>query len=87
MRIVSLCPSLTELVYDLGRGDDLVGITKFCIHPAERVESVEQVGGTKNPKVERIVELPLTTEARINMQKTVGAIQADLEELRNLGLL
>ena len=37
--------------------------------------------------VERIVELPLTTEARINMQKTVGAIQADLEELRNLGLL
>ncbi|MCB9903255.1 MAG: ABC transporter substrate-binding protein [Planctomycetes bacterium] len=57
MRIVSLCPSLTELVYDLGRGDDLVGITKFCIHPADRVASVEKVGGTKDPKVERIVEL------------------------------
>jgi len=57
MRIVSLCPSLTELVYDLGRGDDLVGITKFCIHPADRVASVEKVGGTKDPKVDRIIEL------------------------------
>jgi len=57
MRIVSLCPSLTELVFDLGRGEELVGITKFCVHPADRVGAVEKVGGTKNPKVERIVQL------------------------------
>lgn len=57
MRIVSLCPSLTELVFDLGRGTDLVGITQFCVHPADRVGSIEKVGGTKNPKVERIIEL------------------------------
>ena len=57
MRIVSLCPSLTELVFDLGHGDELVGRTKFCIHPADRVEAVEKVGGTKNPKLERIIEL------------------------------
>ena len=57
MRIVSLCPSLTELVFDLGLGDSLVGRTKFCVHPAGRVDAVEKVGGTKNPKVERIVEL------------------------------
>jgi iron complex transport system substrate-binding protein len=57
MRIVSLCPSLTELVFDLGRGNDLVGRTKFCVHPADRVERVESVGGTKNPKIARIVEL------------------------------
>jgi iron complex transport system substrate-binding protein len=57
MRIVSLCPSLTELVFDLGRGDELVGRTRFCVHPAGRVDAVERVGGTKNPKVERIVEL------------------------------
>jgi ABC-type Fe3+-hydroxamate transport system substrate-binding protein len=57
MRIVSLCPSLTELVFDLGRGDDLVGRTKFCVHPAGRVEQVEMVGGTKNPKLGRIVAL------------------------------
>ncbi len=57
MRLVSLCPSLTELVFDLGRGDALVGRTKFCIHPADAVARVEKVGGTKNPKLERIVAL------------------------------
>lgn len=57
MRIVSLCPSLTELVFALGRGDELVGITDYCVHPAERVGAVEKVGGTKTPKVARIVEL------------------------------
>ena len=57
MKLVSLCPSLTELVFDLGAGEALVARTKFCVHPADRVESVEKVGGTKNPRVERIIEL------------------------------
>ncbi len=57
MRIVSLCPSLTELVFDLGLEDALVGRTKFCVHPADRVGRIEKVGGTKNPKIDRIVEL------------------------------
>ena len=57
MKLVSLCPSLTELVFDLGAGDALVARTKFCVHPADRVEAVEKVGGTKNPKIERIIEL------------------------------
>jgi ABC-type Fe3+-hydroxamate transport system substrate-binding protein len=57
MRLVSLCPSLTELVFDLGAGDELVGRTKFCVHPQPLVERVEKVGGTKNPKVARILEL------------------------------
>lgn len=57
MRIVSLCPSLTELAFDLGAGDELVGITEWCVHPADRVGKVEKVGGTKNPRVARIVEL------------------------------
>ena len=57
MRVVSLCPSLTELVFDLGRGDALVGRTKFCVHPAERVAAVPSVGGTKNPKIDRVVAL------------------------------
>ncbi|HEU4563558.1 MAG TPA: cobalamin-binding protein [Gemmatimonadaceae bacterium] len=57
MRIISLCPSLTELVFDLGRGGELVGRTKFCVHPADRVAAVEKVGGTKNPKIARIIEL------------------------------
>jgi len=54
---VSLCPSLTELVFDLGLGDSLVGVTKFCIHPADGARGIEKVGGTKTPKIERIVEL------------------------------
>ena len=57
VRIVSLCPSLTELVFDLGRGEDLVAITRWCIHPRDGVDEIEKAGGTKNPDVERIVEL------------------------------
>jgi ABC-type Fe3+-hydroxamate transport system substrate-binding protein len=57
MRIVSLCPSLTELLFDLGRGADVVGVTRFCVHPAEGVRDVEKVGGTKTPRVDRILEL------------------------------
>ncbi len=57
MRIVSLCPSLTELAFDLGLGDSLVGRTKFCVHPSPQVDTIEKVGGTKNPKIPRIVEL------------------------------
>lgn len=56
-RIVSLCPSLTELVFDLGAGSELVGITEWCVHPATRVGAIEKVGGTKNPRIERIVAL------------------------------
>ena len=57
MRVVSLCPSLTELVFDLGLGGDLVGVTEWCVHPADGVQGVERVGGTKDPDVARIVEL------------------------------
>lgn len=57
LRIISLCPSLTELVFHLGRGPDLVGITDYCIHPADGVAGIEKVGGTKSPAVARIVEL------------------------------
>lgn len=57
MRLVSLCPSLTETVFRLGRGSSLVGRTKFCVEPHGDVDSVERVGGTKNPKLERIVAL------------------------------
>ena len=57
MRLVSLCPSLTELVFDLGRGDELVGITDYCVHPADCVGRIESVGGTKTPDVGRIVAL------------------------------
>lgn len=47
-RIVSLVPSLTELLCDLGLKDQLVGITKFCVHPTEVYRSRTRVGGTKD---------------------------------------
>lgn len=56
-RIVSLVPSLTELLIDLGAGDRLVGRTRFCVHPKEKVEQVPIIGGTKNPRVDKILEL------------------------------
>lgn len=55
--IVSLVPSLTELLFDLGLGDRLTGRTRFCIHPEEKVESVPIVGGTKNPRLDKIIEI------------------------------
>lgn len=57
MRIVSLCPSVTELIADLGADADLVGITRYCSHPTEVAARVEHVGGTKDPDIDRIVAL------------------------------
>jgi len=54
MRIVSLCPSTTETLVDFGLADQLVGITRFCIHPAPVVASLTRVGGTKDPKLDAI---------------------------------
>lgn len=57
MRVVSLCPSLTETVFRLGKGESLVGRTKFCVEPREHIGAVPKVGGTKNPKLARILDL------------------------------
>lgn len=46
-RIVSLVPSQTELLFDLGLDDEVVGITKFCVHPETWFRSKKRVGGTK----------------------------------------
>lgn len=54
---MSLVPSLTELVCDLGLADQLVGRTGFCIHPRETLRRVPKVGGTKSVKVDRLREL------------------------------
>ena len=56
-RIVSLVPSQTELLFDLGLRDEVVGITKFCIHPDEWFISKTRVGGTKEVKTDRIEAL------------------------------
>lgn len=53
-RIISLVPSQTELLYDLGLRDEVVGITKFCVHPEEWFRSKTRIGGTKKYDFEKI---------------------------------
>jgi ABC-type Fe3+-hydroxamate transport system substrate-binding protein len=56
-RIVSLVPSQTELLYDLGLKEEVVGITKFCVHPDEWFRSKRRVGGTKSVHIEIVKAL------------------------------
>ena len=53
-RVISLVPSLTETLIELGLGERLVGRTRFCEHPTAAVESVPTVGGTKTPDLDAI---------------------------------
>lgn len=57
MRIVSLVPSLSETLCDLGLEDEIVGVTRWCVRPADLMAEKEKVGGTKDPDIARIVEL------------------------------
>ncbi|KAF0165855.1 MAG: iron hydroxamate ABC transporter periplasmic protein [Rhodocyclaceae bacterium] len=59
-RIVSLVPSLTELICDLGLADCLVGRTGFCVHPREALRHVPKVGGTKDVKLDAVRTLAPT---------------------------
>lgn len=56
-RIISLVPSQTELLFDLGLEEHIVGITKFCVHPYRAKQTKEIVGGTKNSKIDKIRDL------------------------------
>ena len=58
-RIVSLVPSQTELLIDLGLRKQVVGITKFCIHPASLKDEKTIVGGTKTLHLDKIRALSL----------------------------
>lgn len=53
-RIISLVPSQTELLYDLGLEEEVVGITKFCVHPEKWFRQKTRVGGTKQLHLEKI---------------------------------
>ena len=78
-RIVSLVPSVTELLCDLGLADRLVGRTGFCIHPAETVRAIAKVGGTKDVNIEKIRRLApthLVVNIDENEKPTVDALAA-----------
>lgn len=56
-RIISLVPSQTELLFDLGLNEEVIGITKFCVHPEEWFRIKTRIGGTKTVKVDMIASL------------------------------
>jgi ABC-type Fe3+-hydroxamate transport system substrate-binding protein len=56
-RVVSLVPSITELLIELGLGNKVVGRSKYCIEPKGLVESIPTIGGTKNVDIEQVLTL------------------------------
>jgi ABC-type Fe3+-hydroxamate transport system substrate-binding protein len=56
-RIVSLVPSQTELLHYLGLEDEVIGITKFCVHPKKWFQQKTRIGGTKTLNIDKIKEL------------------------------
>ncbi len=78
-RVVSLVPSITESLFDLGLGDRLVGRTDYCIYPMGLVERIPALGGTKNPDVAMIIALHpdvVIANQEENRREDVEALQA-----------
>ncbi len=78
-RVVSLVPSMTESLFDLGLGDSLVGITDYCVHPAQKVAGLPRVGGTKNPRLEEIRALDpdlVIANKEENTPETIRGLEA-----------
>lgn len=78
-RIVSLVPSLTELVCDLGLAAALVGRTGFCVHPREVVRQIPKVGGTKDVDLDAVRALApthLIADIDENRREQVEALMA-----------
>ena len=77
-RIVSLVPSITELLVDLGLGAYVVGRTGFCIHPTQHVQGIAKVGGTKDVNLVKLQKLA-PTHVIVNMDEnelpTVNALR------------
>jgi ABC-type Fe3+-hydroxamate transport system substrate-binding protein len=79
-RIISLVPSQTELLYDLGLRDEVIGITKFCIHPDEWFRRKQRVGGTKNLKIDLIKSLNpdlILANKEENLKEEIEILQKD----------
>src|SRR5690625_625144 len=79
-RIVSLCPAITETLFFLQLQEEVVGRTRFCIHPHDEVETVINVGGTKDIQLDRIQQLQpdlIIAEKEENTKEMVAALEVD----------
>jgi ABC-type Fe3+-hydroxamate transport system substrate-binding protein len=80
LRIISLVPSQTELLFDLGLDEEIVGITRFCIHPAGRCKVKTKVGGTKKLNLDLIRSLKpdlIIGNKEENDQRQIEALMQD----------
>ncbi len=80
-RIISLAPSLTEILFALGLGDRVVGVTNFCDHPPEALKK-PKVGGMTNPSLEKIIRL----RPDVVLLTTDGNHKEFEERLKKLGI-
>lgn len=76
-RIISLVPSQSELLADLGLTDKLAGVTKFCIHPEDLRKTTGQIGGTKTVNIEKV----RTLQPDLIIGNKEENTQSDIEEL------
>lgn len=76
-RIVSIVPSQTELLFDLGLDQEIIGLTKFCIHPIEKFAGRTKVGGTKKLNIDLIKDL----NPHLIIGNKEENTQSDIEEL------
>lgn len=75
--IVSLVPSQTELLFDLGLDTEVTGITKFCVHPEQWFRQKQRIGGTKNVHTDIIHQLQpdlIIANKEENVQEQVEAL-------------
>ncbi len=78
-RIVSLVPSITESLFSLGLGDRVVGVTDWCVHPAEQVAALPKVGGTKDAVPDLVAQLApdlVIANQEENTRRLVDALEA-----------
>ncbi|MDZ7806106.1 MAG: helical backbone metal receptor [Gracilimonas sp.] len=81
-KIISLVPSLTELLIELDLKKQLIGRTRFCIHPENIVQDIEIIGGTKNPNIDKITELKpdlIIANKEENREEDILALQSHAE--------
>jgi ABC-type Fe3+-hydroxamate transport system substrate-binding protein len=90
-RIISLVPSQTELLFELGLSEEVIGITKFCIHPDEWFNSKTRVGGTKKLNLELIRSIQpdlIIGNKEENEQMQIETLQEEfpvwMSDVRNL---
>lgn len=74
-RVVSLVPSLTESLFDLDMGHVLVGVTNYCIHPAQKLASLPRIGGPKNPDPAAIIRLQPDLVLANQEENTPGVVE------------